>query len=759
MYEKDTFARLYFPSNKEVEAEVKNSVRKNGSTCPLTKKPENRYLTTKDKNQMSLKPSSVEFKSNEGLKLSTLVEDSFGAKLISHKNINLNSKGSISFHAKNMVNIKAKTDVLFYRDNKLNPQSFTTENEFHYLGNNVLLEGADRSSYSALDDDPLLVTPIREGFFDGILDGLGKFALGVAAGLAGVACVAVVVGTGGLALAAAGVVAMSTVGSAVMGAFVVGGISVVVSEGINRGRGVELNQEESFKMGISAAVSGAVMGAFGFADALKINIGAAVIGESATQIMDREFRPMDFGLTIGMEVIFYGIGKGVVKVKAMKAEGRSLIPKNIDVKQALKSATNKAKKEIADSLAKINSFKKAISKGIAKIQKKIADGLQNGVDELSKFLPKINSPQFEFALVGGSNNYKFECEIPKSTNPLYEGSITQFAAESTKKVVKSGKNFIDVKTTTKNAAEESTGKTNSTIIKEAQEEILNPHLGKYKSVEEYLAKVEEYIFEENPTRENLGSIFRKGRTQEEAKKSYQKVLKELKNVDPNDYNKKIKELYDIEKQRILENTEESIKRKYKPNQNIEEKCLELKQGDGTSPAFKQDEFASSYEERIAQTPASANKKVSFEGVRGESLCILKPPPDPEIKKILSDAGIDGIEYKNGIPNFSPVAKVEFEIEYMLGGIAKNGDKARRFNFSQADRKLLNILNNSPELAKEFGFEFGEINLSKIKKYRVDNKLTWHELNDAKTIQLVLTKINSTFGHLGGVGEINSGIFK
>lgn len=259
---------------------------------------------------------------------------------------------------------------------------------------------------------------------------------------------------------------MSTVGYAVTGALLVGGFSVVASEVINRGRGVELNQEESFKMGISAAISGAVMGAFGMANALKINIGAAVIGESATQIMDREFRPMDFGLTIGMEVIFYGIGKGIVKVKAMKAEGRSLIPKNIDVKQALKSATNKAKKEVADTLAKINSFKKAISKGIAKTQKKIADGLQNGVDEVSKFLSKINSQQFELAPVGASNNYKFECVMPKSTNPLYEVNITQFAAESTKKVVKSGKNFIDVKTTTKNAADESINKVSSTVDEE-----------------------------------------------------------------------------------------------------------------------------------------------------------------------------------------------------------------------------------------------------------------------------------------------------
>lgn len=39
------------------------------------------------------------------------------------------------------------------------------------------------------------------------------------------------------------------------------------------------------------------------------------------------------------------------------------------------------------------------------------------------------------------------------------------------------------------------------------------------------------------------------------------------------------------------------------------------------------------------------------------------------------------------------------------------------------------------------------------------KLTWHELNDVKTMQLVPTKINSTYGHLGGVGEVNAGAFE
>lgn len=54
---------------------------------------------------------------------------------------------------------------------------------------------------------------------------------------------------------------------------------------------------------------------------------------------------------------------------------------------------------------------------------------------------------------------------------------------------------------------------------------------------------------------------------------------------------------------------------------------------------------------------------------------------------------------------------------------------------------------------------GKISARDIKKYREINNFTWHELNDVKTMQLVPTKINSEFGHLGGVGEINAGAFE
>jgi len=170
----------------------------------------------------------------------------------------------------------------------------------------------------------------------------------------------------------------------------------------------------------------------------------------------------------------------------------------------------------------------------------------------------------------------------------------------------------------------------------------------------------------------------------------------------------------------------------------------------TSTAHDQTEFNSEYQDRISQTPAEKNRVVEFEGTRGESKCKLKPPPDSEVQKIFDNAGIDGIEYKNAVPDFSPTSKLE------LDGIdMTNGRTGRNGSYSQANRKFVQMLNESPDLAKEFGItpkNGVSFKTSDVKRYMRSNNLTWHELNNLTTVQMVPTKINSIFGHLGGISE-------
>ena len=64
---------------------------------------------------------------------------------------------------------------------------------------------------------------------------------------------------------------------------------------------------------------------------------------------------------------------------------------------------------------------------------------------------------------------------------------------------------------------------------------------------------------------------------------------------------------------------------------------------------------------------------------------------------------------------------------------------RRINFKKADELL----------AKKLG-----VSTKDVVKMRKINKLTWHELNDMESMQLVPTIINSKFGYLGGVSEVS-----
>ncbi|WP_408008099.1 HNH endonuclease [Pseudalkalibacillus sp. A8] len=133
---------------------------------------------------------------------------------------------------------------------------------------------------------------------------------------------------------------------------------------------------------------------------------------------------------------------------------------------------------------------------------------------------------------------------------------------------------------------------------------------------------------------------------------------------------------------------------------------------------------STYQERLAQTPVNNGK---WTGQRGESTFIS----DYEsVNLILNKVSRNGVNYRDAIPDFSPVSRGQVEIPNM--------SVDRRINFREADEIL----------AKELG-----VSRKEIVKMRKTEKLTWHELNDMKTMQLVPTEINSKFGHLGGVAEV------
>ena len=148
-----------------------------------------------------------------------------------------------------------------------------------------------------------------------------------------------------------------------------------------------------------------------------------------------------------------------------------------------------------------------------------------------------------------------------------------------------------------------------------------------------------------------------------------------------------------------------------------------------------DVYFSTFEERLNQTPNDDLKRGEWKGERGESKFI---PIEDKIKKILESLGIDGIIYKDGIPDFSECSESTVEIEDMT--------EDRFQNFKQCDQKC----------AKKWNLEARDGRTDwtarEVKIWREENKYSWHERNDMKTCDLVPTAINAYFGHLGGVSE-------
>lgn len=149
------------------------------------------------------------------------------------------------------------------------------------------------------------------------------------------------------------------------------------------------------------------------------------------------------------------------------------------------------------------------------------------------------------------------------------------------------------------------------------------------------------------------------------------------------------------------------------------------------------ECYSSYGERLSQTPREngTDSKGKWQGERGESKYV---PNDEKAQDVLKEHGQNGIEYKDAMPNFEPVAKESVEIQDMHAN--------RSETFRKADNECAQKWN-------EKNFEDKNNWTGKdVADWRMDNKYTWHECNDRKTCQLVPTDIHSQCGHLGGFAE-------
>ncbi|WP_049945080.1 HNH endonuclease signature motif containing protein [Butyrivibrio sp. AC2005] len=149
-------------------------------------------------------------------------------------------------------------------------------------------------------------------------------------------------------------------------------------------------------------------------------------------------------------------------------------------------------------------------------------------------------------------------------------------------------------------------------------------------------------------------------------------------------------------------------------------------------------------EDLPRTPFSNGE---WEGERGNSIWHpdreyvppekskegTKPYSNPENKtwgELLDKYGIDGIEFKNGFPDFSDISRGTVEIE----GFETGGNAEKNRNFNKAYVALAEQRGCSPY---------------DVKAWMSANNYTWHECENKQTMQKVPNEIHANIPHDGG----------
>lgn len=169
------------------------------------------------------------------------------------------------------------------------------------------------------------------------------------------------------------------------------------------------------------------------------------------------------------------------------------------------------------------------------------------------------------------------------------------------------------------------------------------------------------------------------------------------------------------------------------------------------PYDSPDGYYNSYEDRVKYTPSENSNRGEWTGERGESKFIPSEETDEgkAAKEKLAELGKDGVDYEYAEPDFSECAEATVEI----GDMTENrhdyqdaGGNYRSGNFSQADAKCAEQWNTSQKDGKS------DWTAADVRDWRRENKCSWHERCDTKTMDLVPREIHEFFKHSGGVAE-------
>jgi hypothetical protein len=150
--------RLYFPDGREENAFVQDCVRNNGDTCENTADPSVRYFRTEYGPELMMAPKKLHFKETKPSVpwLYLEIDDDFGIRLKSHKNINIKASGHIGIKAGGAVRFSAPALVRFNQMPAQNGRanvpalpesSFSYENDTHMSAKETYYIGAESVAY------------------------------------------------------------------------------------------------------------------------------------------------------------------------------------------------------------------------------------------------------------------------------------------------------------------------------------------------------------------------------------------------------------------------------------------------------------------------------------------------------------------------------------------------------------------------------------------------------------------------------------
>lgn len=151
-------------------------------------------------------------------------------------------------------------------------------------------------------------------------------------------------------------------------------------------------------------------------------------------------------------------------------------------------------------------------------------------------------------------------------------------------------------------------------------------------------------------------------------------------------------------------------------------------------------FYTDYKDRLDQTPVDGERG-EWEGRRGESKFVPSETTEAgrAVKEKLAKYGLDGITYKDAVPDFSKCAEATVTIDHMTIYRLEN-------NFPKADKECADLWKREKKDGRD------DWSATDVREWRRDNHYSWHERSDTKTMDLVPSDIHGYFGHSGGVAE-------